>query len=135
MKLYRIEMKFRVLERRKPLAALHMDIHGFMPFAKEGEWTVSKDDTRLFGRGRGYWRLDPSVFLDEDIQQISIQDKESPGAISYVFGSGLSSPIARLGGILRFPLKLGETGTGAAYAVQPNLRGTNMDWRVVNKYV
>jgi hypothetical protein len=137
MKLYRIEMKFRVFEHRKPLATLFMDIDGFMPSSAEGEWTVSKDDGRLFGRRRGYWQLAPSIFLDEesDIRQISITDKEMPGAISYIFGSGLPSPIARLGGILGFPLKLGETGTGAAYTVQPHLRGTNLDWRVINKFV
>ena len=122
MKLYVLDVKVIDATAKFPLT-----IEGSSPLSKDGDWSVPDSAKNYFGQSSGYWR----TYTDDDgIISIWLMEDEDPNMISFLWRS-TPKGVGALDGILKFPLFLGETGTGLINPVRRSDYG--IAWKVAER--
>lgn len=123
MKLYLMEIMVlnlkKQVETRFPLT-----IEGGNPGSDNGDWSVRAPGSAYLGQADGWWK----TFRDDDgLLEIWLMEDEDPNMVSWLWRT-LPNNVCVLEGILKFPLFLGETGTGITTVVGG--RSYLLGWKV-----
>jgi hypothetical protein len=96
------------------------------PHVDEGQWYAPDIAAFFFGISSGYWRV---YNWGNGESEIFLADEPLPNFVS-IFWRDIPDNVAYIKDILKFPLFLGESGTGAIHWGKD---WGKLTWKVVNR--